>query len=220
MGKRAQIKKIKKQQENSSRKRPLFDLRIFLHPQFWIAIAAFILVLGYPILINTSWYKNHLEKPSAEDLAVKNDTIATIVTAKGDIVFQLYRKDAPLTTENFIRLAVRGYYNGLTFHRVVPGFVIQGGDPTGTGSGGESAWGGTFKDEINLNSPLYKVGYIEGTVAMANSGPNTNGSQFFITLADQPNLPKDYTIFGHVTEGMNVALQIKKGDKMLKVEVN
>lgn len=128
---------------------------------------------------------------------------AIIETNKGTIRFELLETDAPKTTENFITLAERGYYDGVIFHRVIKGFMIQGGDPTGTGRGGESAWGGRFADEIDATSELYKLGYKAGTVAMANAGPNTNGSQFFIMHADYP-LPANYTIFGRVTEGQEV----------------
>jgi cyclophilin family peptidyl-prolyl cis-trans isomerase len=128
---------------------------------------------------------------------------AVIKTNKGTIRFELLESDAPKTTENFITLAERRYYDGIIFHRVIKGFMIQGGDPTGTGRGGEAAKGGRFNDEINSSSPLYKTGYKAGTVAMANSGPNTNGSQFFIMHADYP-LPASYTIFGRVTQGQDV----------------
>ncbi len=142
----------------------------------------------------------------------------TIHTAKGDIEFQTYPKDAPKTVANFSTLAKKGYYNGLTFHRVEPGFVIQGGDPNGNGSGGYSIYGPTFEDELNPDTESYKEGYKEGVVAMANRGPNTNGSQFFIMLADNDSLPKNYTIFGKVTKGMDVVKQIVVGDKMTSVD--
>jgi cyclophilin family peptidyl-prolyl cis-trans isomerase len=129
--------------------------------------------------------------------------IANIKTNKGTIRFELLEADAPKTTENFRLLAERGYYDGVIFHRVIKGFMIQGGDPTGTGRGGESAQGGRFPDEINRSSEVYRRGYKAGTVAMANAGPNTNGSQFFIMHVDYP-LPPNYTIFGRVTEGLDV----------------
>lgn len=128
---------------------------------------------------------------------------ATIQTNKGTIKFELLEGDAPKTTENFRLLAEKGYYDGVIFHRVINGFMIQGGDPTGTGRGGASAWGGRFADEINSSSEVYRRGYQAGTVAMANAGPNTNGSQFFIMHVDYP-LPPSYTIFGRVTEGQDV----------------
>lgn len=128
---------------------------------------------------------------------------AVIQTNKGAIRFELLEDEAPKTTENFVSLAQRGYYNGVIFHRVIKGFMIQGGDPTGTGRGGESAWGGRFNDEISPSSAVYQRGYKAGTVAMANAGPNTNGSQFFIMHVDYP-LPPNYTIFGRVTSGQDV----------------
>jgi cyclophilin family peptidyl-prolyl cis-trans isomerase len=128
---------------------------------------------------------------------------AVIQTNMGTIRFELLEEDAPKTTENFRLLAERGYYDGVGFHRVIKGFMIQGGDPEGTGRGGASAWGGRFNDEINRSSPLYQGSYRAGTVAMANAGPNTNGSQFFIMHVDYP-LPPSYTKFGRVIEGQDV----------------
>ncbi len=128
---------------------------------------------------------------------------AVIETNKGAIKFELLEQDAPKTTENFRLLAERNYYDGVIFHRVIPNFMIQGGDPLGEGYGGESAWGGKFDDEINRDSELYAGIYEKGTVAMANSGPNTNGSQFFIMHIDYP-LPPSYTKFGKLLEGQEV----------------
>jgi len=136
---------------------------------------------------------------------------AAIQTNKGTIRFELLESDSPKTTENFITLAQKGYYDGVIFHRVIKGFMLQGGDPTGTGRGGESAWGGRFDDEIDSTSAIYQRGYKRGTVAMANAGPNTNGSQFFIMHADYP-LPPSYTIFGRVTDGLDVVDAIATGD--------
>ena len=127
---------------------------------------------------------------------------AVIQTNTGTIRVELLESDAPKTTENFITLAQKGFYDGVIFHRVIKGFMIQGGDPTGTGRGGQSAWGGRFEDEINPSSELYKQGYKAGTLAMANAGPNTNGSQFFIMHVNYP-LPPNYTIFGRVIEGQD-----------------
>lgn len=132
---------------------------------------------------------------------------AVIETNKGTIKFELLEDEAPKTTENFRLLAEKGYYDGVIFHRVIKNFMIQGGDPLGEGYGGESAWGGKFNDEINKNSALYQGSYSKGTVAMANSGPNTNGSQFFIMHNDYP-LPPLYTKFGQVTEGQEIVDQI------------
>ena len=132
---------------------------------------------------------------------------AVLETNKGTIKFELLEEDAPKTTENFRLLAEKDYYNGVIFHRVIENFMIQGGDPLGEGYGGESAWGGKFEDEINKSSELYQGAYEKGTVAMANAGPNTNGSQFFIMHTDYP-LPPSYTKFGKVIEGQDVVDEI------------
>jgi peptidyl-prolyl cis-trans isomerase B (cyclophilin B) len=132
-----------------------------------------------------------------------------IKTAKGDIIFEILPKEGPKAASNFVYLTERSFYNGLKFHRVEPGFVIQGGDPNGNGTGGP---GYKFEDD-NVNLP-----YKEGIVAMANAGPNTNGSQFFIMLADNP-LPPSYSIFGRVTSGMDVVHKIGIGDVMTSVTV-
>ena len=124
---------------------------------------------------------------------------ATIKTNYGDIIIQLLPKEAPVTVNNFIFLARAGFYNGVIFHRVVKGFMIQSGDPTGTGSGGP---GYKFADELPITRS-----YTKGTVAMANAGTNTNGSQFFIMLSNYP-LPKLYSIFGQVTAGQDVVDKI------------
>jgi cyclophilin family peptidyl-prolyl cis-trans isomerase len=133
--------------------------------------------------------------------------IARIETNMGTIRFELLEDESPKTTENFRLLAEKGFYDGVIFHRVIKGFMIQGGDPTGTGRGGASAWGGRFDDEINRSSELYRGAYTKGTVAMANAGPNTNGSQFFIMHSDYA-LPPSYTKFGRVIEGQDVVDKI------------
>ena len=208
------------------------------------------------------------EKEKAEPVTKTEETknpIVIIETGKGDIKIELFAKDAPKTVENFLGLVKKGYYDGLTFHRVIADFMIQGGDPTGTGAGGESIFGGKFEDEINAKSlrldreivrdsilyhylkqsldrkiveenkdkslmELYEaIGYkyndklnshkiIRGSVAMANAGPDTNGSQFFIVSSHpQPHLDGRHTVFGKVLEGMDVVTKIKQGDKMIKV---
>lgn len=141
----------------------------------------------------------------------EKEQIAVIETDKGTIKFSFFKDDAPNTVDNFIKLAQKGFYNGLTFHRVVPGFVIQGGDPNGDGTGGP---GYTIKAEFNQRPHLY------GTVAMARSmNPDSAGSQFYICLGAQPALDGKYTVFGQVTEGMNVVEQIRVGDVMKKVTI-
>lgn len=134
---------------------------------------------------------------------------AVIETNKGIIEFEIY-PEATKAATNFISLANDGFYDGLTFHRVVPGFVIQGGDPKGDGTGGP---GYEFNDE-----PVTQK-YLKGIVAMANAGPNTNGSQFFIMLDDNPDLPPNYTIFGKVIKGQDVVDKIAVGDMMNKVTI-
>lgn len=140
------------------------------------------------------------ESMSTKSTEEKALPVATIVTNKGTITIELFSNDAPKTVANFVKLAQKGFYNGVIFHRVIKNFMIQGGDPTGTGRGDP---GYKFEDELNANTDSYKRGYVRGTVAMANSGPNTNGSQFFIMHKDTP-LPHSYSIFGRVTSGMDV----------------
>lgn len=152
-----------------------------------------------------------------------------IQTEKGDIVFKLYGETAPLAVSNFVYLAEQGYYDGIIFHRVEPDFVIQGGDPSGTGRGGP---GYRFEDELgvehipaevkeNQDASETNALYQKGLVAMANAGPNTNGSQFFIMLGDIPvaYMPNLYSIFGDVLEGQDVVDRIEVGDVMTKVTV-
>ena len=145
-------------------------------------------------------------------------TVAVIKTNMGTIEIELFAKETPKTVENFVGLANKEYYNGVIFHRVIDNFMIQGGDPTGTGRGGASFWGGKFDDEI---VPALKHD-VPGILSMANAGPNTNGSQFFITLVATPWLDGKHTIFGKVISGMDVVSAIgkvatsKPGDKPLK----
>jgi len=146
-----------------------------------------------------------------ENNSIKNNMnhIITIKTNMGEIRFMTYDTDAPRAVNNFIILAQKGFYDGVIFHRVIDGFMIQGGDPTGTGRGGP---GYTFEDELNPEAESYKEGYKKGVVAMANAGLDTNGSQFFIMVADYP-LPHNYTIFGKVISGQDVADAIAKVKK-------
>lgn len=150
---------------------------------------------------NTNTNNNMDTNTTPNDSQLKvNLPRATLDTSLGKIVIEFYSADAPKTVANFIKLTEQGFYNGVTFHRVIPGFMIQGGDPSGNGTGGP---GYTFADELNPATASYKTGYKKGVVAMANAGPNTNGSQFFIMTADYP-LPNSYTIFGHVVSGQEV----------------
>ncbi|KZS89981.1 hypothetical protein SISNIDRAFT_458305 [Sistotremastrum niveocremeum HHB9708] len=125
-------------------------------------------------------------------------------TSLGEVQLELYWQHAPKTCKNFSELARRGYYNGVIFHRIIVDFMAQSGDPTGTGRGGTSIYGNKFEDEINPELRFTGAGIL----AMANSGPNTNGSQFFITLAPTPFLDKKHTIFGRVKSGMRVVQRL------------
>lgn len=144
-----------------------------------------------------------------------DEPIVVLETNQGNIELKLFINDAPKTTENFIGLVNKGYYNGVIFHRVIRNFMIQGGDPTGTGFGGQSIWGKKFDNEVHKTMKFDR----KGILAMANAGPNTNGSQFFITTAATPWLtPEDYTLFGEVVSGYEAVEKIEKsptlpGDK-------
>ncbi|MHC5250154.1 peptidylprolyl isomerase [Enterococcus sp. LJL90] len=169
------------------------------------------------------------------DLANATGPKATIKTNRGDIKVQLFPDLAPKTVENFVQLAKKGYYDGIIFHRVIPDFMIQGGDPTGTGMGGESIYGDKFEDEFSM-----EAFNLRGALSMANAGPNTNGSQFFIVNNENvpanmlgqlegagfpaeiieaykgggtPWLDQRHTVFGHVTEGMDVVDEIANAQR-------
>jgi cyclophilin family peptidyl-prolyl cis-trans isomerase len=158
----------------------------------------------------------------APDITIdlKKQYTATIETEKGNLVLELFAKDAPVTVNNFVFLARDGYYDGCTFHRVIPGFMAQGGDPTGTGAGGP---GYKFNNEISSRK------HHAGTISMANAGPNTNGSQFFICYGDQPHLDGSYSVFGQLVEGIDVLKSLKardpqtdfdsSGDKIIKITI-
>jgi cyclophilin family peptidyl-prolyl cis-trans isomerase len=132
---------------------------------------------------------------------------ARFKTERGEIVCELFAADAPLTVENFVNLAGAGFYDGVTFHRVIPGFMAQGGDPAGTGSGGP---GYTFPDELSARRRHDGP----GVLSMANAGPNTNGSQFFLTFGPTPHLDGRHTVFGRVTSGMDVLRSLRERDPM------
>jgi len=152
------------------------------------------------------------ETPMTTTQPKTTETTVTLKTSMGDIALRLHTADAPKTTENFLKLAREGFYNGVRFHRVIKGFMIQGGDPLSRDDSKASQWGTggpgyQFADEINAGSALYQKGYKRGVLAMANSGPNTNGSQFFIMHQDY-GLPPLYTIFGEVVSGQEVVDKI------------
>ncbi len=186
-----------------------------------VAIAALWLAACTPPPAAPAARVRQWSQPPAMQIDVNKSYAATLHTSKGDIAFELLPKSAPLAVNSFVFLARQGYFDGVTFHRVLPGFVAQGGDPTGSGMGGP---GYKFDNEIdpalNFDGP--------GIVAMANAGPNTNGSQFFITYAPAPKLDGDYTIFGQVVTGMEVvknltprqpSLDAPPGDKISSITI-
>ena len=142
----------------------------------------------------------------------KDDVTMVMETTQGIIELKLMSKVAPKACENFMKLAEKKYYDGIIFHRVIKEFMLQGGDPTGTGAGGESIWGKPFQDECVSSVTFDKPGIL----AMANSGPNTNGSQFFITTVETPWLNQNHTIFGEVTKGMDVVSKIENIETTLQ----
>lgn len=166
----------------------------------WVGVGFTLAVASIFLATGCSRSNEGAKAAEAISTTAKN---AVIVTDKGEIEIEFFGAESPQAVENFRLLAERGYYDGLTFHRIVKGFMIQGGDPLGNGKGGESAWGGFFDDNIDRTTPLYRRNYLRGIVAMANMGPNTNGSQFFIMHQDHP-MPAQYVIFGRVTRGMEV----------------
>ncbi|MGB2876567.1 MAG: peptidylprolyl isomerase [Dehalococcoidales bacterium] len=135
---------------------------------------------------------------------------ATIETEKGSMILELFASDVPVTVNNFVFLAREGFYDGTTFHRVIPDFMAQGGDPTGTGAGDP---GYKFADEFTRHT------HVTGTLSMANSGPNTNGSQFFITYAPQPHLDRKHSVFGQLVLGEKVLKAIKSGDTVVRITI-
>jgi len=173
-------------------------------------IGIVILVLLIAIMSGCTSDKNGTNQTASNDTG--KNRIATIITDKGTIKFELFEKKAPITTANFIGLAEKGFYDGTIFHRVEPGFVIQGGDPLGTGMGGSDK-----KIPLEI-SPELK--HTKGAVAMARSNdPNSASSQFYITLAPQPSLDGKYAVFGQVIQGQDVVEKIKIGDKMQKITI-
>lgn len=177
------------------------------------------LIISLAIFACNAQEKDKIDTKQTQTKEEKKEmTVAIIKTNMGTIEIELFVKETPKTVENFVGLANKGYYNGVIFHRVIDNFMIQGGDPTGTGRGGESLWGGKFADEI---VPSLKHDG-PGILSMANAGPNTNGSQFFITLVATPWLDGKHTVFGKVIAGMEVVSAIgkvatsKPGDRPLK----
>lgn len=195
MSKKQRLKKEKIEQAKVERKQTLEKnyyeknpwLKFWKRVDFWIYTVCLIAIIAFPFVMKGQ---------------VKMGDTALLHTSMGDIEIKFYEKDAPKTVENFKKLADKGFYNNLTFHRVIKTFMIQTGDPNGDGTGGP---GYTFADEINS----HKI--VKGTVAMANSGKDTNGSQFFIVTDEaQPHLDGQHTVFGEVTSGMDVVKAISE----------
>ena len=178
-------------------------------------------IVAFPLVLFGQAKEKSVTKDGKKGKSESMKEYAIVETSFGTFEIELYGQDAQKTAENFVKLAEKKYFDGMRFHRVVKGFVIQTGDDkskdtskvSGWGTGGRSIWGKEFNDELNPNTPSYKEGYKKGVVAMANRGPNTNTSQFFIMLSDNTTLPKNYTIFGKVVKGHEVV------DKIGGVEV-
>jgi peptidylprolyl isomerase len=171
------------------------------------------------ILMSVWLFAKDATKEVQKSSTTQKNPIVVLQTNEGNITLKLYPKIAPKAVKNFVELSKRGYYNGVTFHRVIKGFMIQGGDPTGTGMGGKSIYGKVFENEYAPNVIFDKPGIL----AMANAGPNTNGSQFFITTKPTPWLNGGYTIFGKVIEGFDTVKKIEmtktdRRDRPLKKE--
>jgi len=160
---------------------------------------------SFAILITLALCQNSLLAQNDESETEKEPTVIVLETNQGNIEISLFSDIAPKTCENMVGLVKKGYYDGIIFHRIIKNFMIQGGDPTGTGRGGESLWGGKFEDEV---SPFLEFDR-KGLLAMANSGPNTNGSQFFITTIPTPWLNMKHTIFGEVISDYKVVENIE-----------
>jgi peptidyl-prolyl cis-trans isomerase B (cyclophilin B) len=157
--------------------------------------------------------RKQYDRPPEMQIDPEKKYTATIDTTQGPIKLELFAKAAPRTVNNFVFLSREKFYDGIVFHRVIPDFMVQTGDPTGTGRGGP---GYRFQDEFDGNPHRHET----GTLSMANAGPNTNGSQFFITHRPQPHLDGRHTVFGQVTEGQDVVNKIRQGDRIKSVTIH
>src|SRR5664279_4415612 len=163
-------------------------------------------VVGALVLATTSMTLRAADSPPVQDIRI------ILHTSKGEIEATLFASKVPMTIANYLNLARQGFYDGLTFHRVISNFMIQGGDPTGTGRGGPGyKFADEFDDSLRHSKP--------GIFSMANAGPNTNGSQFFITHVPTPHLDGKHSVFGEVTKGQDVVNQITKGDTIIRIEI-
>lgn len=176
-----------------------------------IGVALIVVFAVIPGLKGNSQSPKTYSAPPPMTIDTTKQYTATIETEKGDLVLELFASDVSITVNNFVFLAREGFYNGTTFHRVIPGFVAQGGDPTGTGKGTP---GYRFDDEITEHT------HVTGALSMANSGANTNGCQFFITYAPQHHLDGQHSVFGQLIEGMDVLESLEQGDVMTRVTID
>jgi peptidyl-prolyl cis-trans isomerase B (cyclophilin B) len=203
--------------KNKNKKKIIQKKEWYQNMKIVIPVIAAVLIAG---VVLTLFLTGVIKMPSSQPAKSLNSPIpmvidvnkkysAVIKTARGDLTLELYPQDAPVTVNSFVSLARKGFYNGLTFHRIIPSFMVQGGDPKGDGSGGP---GYTIPDEINQRK------HVTGALSMAKTAqPNTGGSQFFICFAPQPHLDGIHTVFGQLTQGMDVLKQLVIGDKMTEV---
>ncbi len=175
-----------------------------------IGLAAVIVIVLIVVVATIPEKPKTYSAPPPMTIDTSKQYTATVETEKGNLVLELFASDVPITVNNFVFLARDGFYDGTTFHRVIPGFMAQGGDPTGTGAGSP---GYRFDDEITEHT------HVTGALSMANSGPNTNGCQFFITYAPQPHLDGKHSVFGQLIEGMDVLERLEQGDVMIRIAI-
>jgi peptidyl-prolyl cis-trans isomerase B (cyclophilin B) len=175
-----------------------------------IGLAAVIVIVLIAVIATIPEKPKTYSAPPPMTIDTSKQYTATIETEKGNLVLELFASDVPITVNNFVFLARDGFYDSTTFHRVIPGFMAQGGDPTGTGAGTP---GYRFDDEITEHT------HVTGALSMANSGPNTNGCQFFITYAPQPHLDGKHSVFGQLIEGMDVLERLEQGDVMIRIAI-
>lgn len=205
-------KKSKKRKPASSQKpQPTQANRWSLKKKLMIGLGAAAIIIMVAVFATIPEKPKTYSAPPPMIIDTDRQYTATIETKKGTLVLELFAADAPVTVNNFVFLARDGFYDGLTFHRVIPGFMAQGGCPIGTGRGDP---GYRFEDEITHHT------HVKGALSMANSGPNTNGSQFFITYAPQPHLNGMHTVFGQLVVGMDVLESLENGDVMTRVTIH
>ena len=176
-------------------------------------VSVFALLVAVEVVVAQDKQKKQYDAPPPMKIDPNKAYAATVDTDKGKIVIDLFPKEAPKTVNNFVFLAREGYYDGIVFHRVIPEFMIQGGDPTGTGRGGP---GYKFEDELDNNPHRHDK---PGVLSMANAGPNTYGSKFFVTHVPTPHLDGKHTVFGNVREGQVVVNKIQKGDAIKTITI-